>query len=157
MWPGTVIPQPLGKYPDGTPFAPVDGSATGEITTRDQSWFGVLFSEEGHQEFFAHEYGHLLGLHHPWGRRATGKLFEYGDPLCVMSAYTYAGRNPPPTWTAKPDPLMPVHSSYWDAMALSPSGAMLFHQFPRINLPWIRGRTRRAVWRLTVFDSTERR
>lgn len=38
--------------------------------------------------FMQHEFGHVLGLQHSWLYQSNAPPIEYGDPYCIMSAFT---------------------------------------------------------------------
>lgn len=119
-----VIPNTPGIDSTGKPYMPIDGGAIG-IETRGGWWMAALLSEDGEQDFFAHELGHVLGFDHSWGRE-YGFPTEYADPYCVMGAQDYA-------WVATPDPGLAVHAGYWERMAPRPAGATLYQYLPEFT------------------------
>lgn len=121
-----VIPNTPGVLPDGTTFNAIDGGAQ-SVATRGGNWSAALMSEDGDQDFFAHEFGHVLFFDHSWGRR-WGFPQEYGDPYCIMSAQDYGPGDP--IWVSPADPAMPVHAAYWGHMGPRPAAATLYQHLP---------------------------
>lgn len=89
---------------------------------------GCLLTEDTDHDFYAHEVGHALGLHHSFSETAfytpdNGLARVYGDPSDIMSGRLSL-------WSAAADPAFPVPGTYLARMGTRASGATMYCQVP---------------------------
>ncbi|WP_433300993.1 hypothetical protein ACQP2F_04820 [Actinoplanes sp. CA-030573] len=87
--------------------------------------FCVLYEGSNH-DFYAHEYGHALGIQHTWGYRGGQPSPQpYNDPYCIMSAQFYGNTTATFKQTAQVGG-PPTGDNFWASMAPMPAAATLY-------------------------------
>jgi hypothetical protein len=84
----------------------VNGGSVGIAANQAGPGTGIVGKGGTGLDFWAHEFGHQLGLDHSYGNSSYKNSVwsgfgEYGDPHCVMSAQGYGGRGTP-YWPSSP-------------------------------------------------------
>ena len=103
----------------------------------------ALFDQAPEHTYFAHELGHVIGYEHSYGFGLPGSQpVEYGDPYCMMSAWTFGGQQPqasgPPAGATLPAGLPAL---MWNASGPLSTAAQTYGCVPDFavgsNVSWI--------------------